>query len=868
MPSQNQSDGPENLPAPERIATHLRWSGAALVAAMLFAGPMAFGAVEAWAWGALWVLAAAAAAIALLVWIREGRATIVFSPAAALAAVLAAVALVQLLPMPSRFMALAGERTGAVHHALFSGWGNRISLAPGGTVEAFFKVTLVLLASFATLVLVRTRGMAFMLVAAVAAAALAASGAGIIQEGAPGKKIYGLRDLAAGAEVRPWRSAALDPALSAGVARIEAVEATDGSGEGVFFRRTVNVGDVFGPYANSNHFGGLLEVALPVLLALMAGLLATRRQGWGNEGGLTGTAEGALVLIITFCVLVGVGAAVYAKSAGALGGLATGFAVALFLMALSRQATAAAIGIFILLAGGAVAAVVLWEGDLYAPMREKLAGRAAVWKTTWEAAEDFPITGSGLGSYSRVVPHYETTEAKFLFAHNDYVQLALEGGMATAGLAGLLALWQTGALIRGVFRRVGHYSSALCAGALGALAAVGFHSLFDYNMHVPANALLLGVILCIGSIAARAHKPHIETVEFRDRKVLSGRRRVAVMSVTAILLLAACGAPLAAVVYADHVRGTARRFLARADAAAAEDAEALESLFGDLSRASRFAPWDDRLCYQQSRLAAFRARLAEEAAAARTLRDASLALAAASTRLAPAFTFYAMTSVTIGEARPDITVSDRNIELLAAWEMSAFGYRRALARLFFERERYAEGLAEVREAIALSVPDMSFTTERATALVVEVLERFDGDYQAVAAAAPDTFGGHVLFGRGLAAAGRESAASIEYVKAARLAIGARRLDGFSEKSVKDLAEARLTQADRADEAGGLYAAVLQRRPGWQDLRLSYAGFLAERGEADAAKEQIDIVLAGDIPGWLKERAEALAGRLQEKAERD
>ncbi|MCD6405748.1 MAG: O-antigen ligase family protein, partial [Planctomycetes bacterium] len=407
-------------------AVALRWAGVGVVAVMLFAAPLAFGAVERWAWGALWFTAALAAAIALAVWVAEGRVSVIFAPVLALSALLAVVALVQLVPLPSRALSLAGERTAAVYKVLFGGIPERISLAPGATVEAFFKITLVAMAVFATLALVRTRAMLFTLVGASILAALVAAGVGIIQEKGHGEKIYGLRDIRRGAQTHFRRSALLDPALSSGIGHVESVKDENGA---VFFQQSVNIGDVFGPYADSNHFGGLMEIVLPVVLALLAALLAARRSGWGEEGGFTATPEGGLALLLLFALFVGVGATVYCGSAGALGALAAGFGVVLVVMLLTRQAGAAAVVLCVVLATGALLAVPWSRSDLYDRLLAKIGGRAAVWETTRQAATDFPVVGSGLGTYAYVIPHYEHTEERHLFAHNDYLQLAMEGGL-------------------------------------------------------------------------------------------------------------------------------------------------------------------------------------------------------------------------------------------------------------------------------------------------------------------------------------------------------------------------------------------------------------------------------------------------------
>src|ERR1035437_7250989 len=87
------------------------------------------------------------------------------------------------------------------------------------------------------------------------------------------------------------------------------------------------------------------------------------------------------------------------------------------------------------------------------------------------------------------------------FAHNDYLQHLAELG-APAFLAGLL-------FMLGIFRRAvrsamnessddRRYVSLACAGSF---AAIGMHSLVDFNLYIPANAMLLAWIAGIAAAA-------------------------------------------------------------------------------------------------------------------------------------------------------------------------------------------------------------------------------------------------------------------------------------------------------------------------------------------------------------------------------
>ena len=62
---------------------------------------------------------------------------------------------------------------------------------------------------------------------------------------------------------------------------------------------------------------------------------------------------------------------------------------------------------------------------------DSVAGRGTQWADTFRAVRDFPILGSGLGTYAFHYPFYKTlrTQAVFDHAHNDYLELLSEGGV-------------------------------------------------------------------------------------------------------------------------------------------------------------------------------------------------------------------------------------------------------------------------------------------------------------------------------------------------------------------------------------------------------------------------------------------------------
>ena len=119
---------------------------------------------------------------------------------------------------------------------------------------------------------------------------------------------------------------------------------------------------------------------------------------------------------------------------------------------------------------------------------------------SWHAALAFWPFGSGLGSYASVFPAFQPVGVHGFIehAHNDYVQLLMECGLLAIAL-GLLALAliarQVARLVRRA-RRMGLDAAGLLQASCGlGLLAVLLHSWVDFNLRIPANAMLAVFLL-------------------------------------------------------------------------------------------------------------------------------------------------------------------------------------------------------------------------------------------------------------------------------------------------------------------------------------------------------------------------------------
>ncbi|HKZ52281.1 MAG TPA: O-antigen ligase family protein [Candidatus Acidoferrales bacterium] len=130
--------------------------------------------------------------------------------------------------------------------------------------------------------------------------------------------------------------------------------------------------------------------------------------------------------------------------------------------------------------------------------------RWQIWRDTWPMIRDHLWLGSGLETYGVLSDSYRSfySNLRWLQAHNDYLQWLAETGLVGAGLA----VWFLVALARRGAERLRQATSGterrLVAAALTGCLLVLLHSLVDFPLRIPANALLFAALLAM--IAAPA----------------------------------------------------------------------------------------------------------------------------------------------------------------------------------------------------------------------------------------------------------------------------------------------------------------------------------------------------------------------------
>ena len=132
-------------------------------------------------------------------------------------------------------------------------------------------------------------------------------------------------------------------------------------------------------------------------------------------------------------------------------------------------------------------------------------GRLTIWKETLHIVRTFPLLGTGVGTFADAMFAYQRTGRAVLFnhAHNEYLQIATEGGILMLSLVfcGLILLaraaWRTLTADMTSYR-------FLRAGACAGLVAIAVQSIWETGLRAPANLALAGVLAGM-ALAARGN---------------------------------------------------------------------------------------------------------------------------------------------------------------------------------------------------------------------------------------------------------------------------------------------------------------------------------------------------------------------------
>lgn len=268
----------------------------------------------------------------------------------------------------------------------------------------------------------------------------------------------------------------------------------------MWFRHVPKNSMIVGPYICHNHYAGLMEMIFPIVLAffffhrprlhnssIFKSIIEILGQEKANIHILIG---GAALLIITSIFV--------SLSRGGIISLSLSlifFIWLIFKRKISQGNTFLIMGIMLL-----TAMSVGWFGwdqifERFARLKDAQGviynSRFDFWKDSIPILINFPLTGSGLGTFFDIFPTFQMLHGylDLAHAHNDYIELAAEGGAIAFFLAAAFMVTLFIKTYKVFLTRRDAYSVYLYMGSITAILAILIHSFVDFNLHIGANGL-------------------------------------------------------------------------------------------------------------------------------------------------------------------------------------------------------------------------------------------------------------------------------------------------------------------------------------------------------------------------------------------
>jgi len=280
-----------------------------------------------------------------------------------------------------------------------------------------------------------------------------------------------------------------------------------------WFRELTQGGSPFGPYVNRNHYAGLMEMIFPIVLSLtlvykpkvMAASLRERIYEFLNQERTN------IYFLLAFASIMIATTVFVSLSRGGIVSLSLSmiFLGGLLLIKEAHKRR----GILVISLSLLIVLSVGWFG--WEPIFERFEAirnpqgdisehRLVIWKDSLHTMKDFPLTGTGFGSFIDIYPKYRTWSGDKIadHAHNDYLELFTDGGVIALFLYGWFALSVLYNSFKTFTKRREIYSIYLFIGSTSGIIAILIHSISDFNLHIGANGLYFFFLLGLAVSAA------------------------------------------------------------------------------------------------------------------------------------------------------------------------------------------------------------------------------------------------------------------------------------------------------------------------------------------------------------------------------
>lgn len=319
------------------------------------------------------------------------------------------------------------------------------------------------------------------------------------------------------------------------IQRVEILLITVGFFMSIFYlMRYFNVPAPHG-FINPDHFSAYLGMIIPLSLGFFLVPSENTRLHPAQENGRSDKKKDDLWPLLIFFSVIMSAALFFTMSRG---GMLSFIAALLFLAFLISKRRSLKKNAPVLLAiAGLIMLIIVWLGAT--PVVTRLlsihveiaslyfGGRVHIWRGMMGIIRDHPLFGTGLGTFNYIFPKYqplENIEKHFTYAHTDIFELLSNTGTLGFMLVAFFAFKAAIYLFRRYRERHDPWVSGMSIAVFGSLASIFIHSFTDFNLHIPANVILLVTLLVLLISILNSSKDPEPGI--KDKKPEAGTQRI------------------------------------------------------------------------------------------------------------------------------------------------------------------------------------------------------------------------------------------------------------------------------------------------------------------------------------------------------
>ena len=284
----------------------------------------------------------------------------------------------------------------------------------------------------------------------------------------------------------------------------------------IFFLKKTSSFAVSGTFVNKNHFAGYLELVIPLAFSVLFSRLNERSQASSKWFVRFLDEKYMKVFLTSFVLLILIAGLFLSGSRGGIISFAGGMLCMLLLSCqrrLLRRNTAAIFIVLLLASVGAFAfghEMLLERLQSFRDIDEDLSFqlRLNYWNDALKISRNFPIFGSGFGTFAHIQPVYQGIPSTLTvkYAENDYLQMFSETGVIGMLLLGSIVAFYCRSTLAAWKQQQSRWAIMLTTGGLSALCSLLIHSVTDFNLRVPSNAFLFIVVAAMTLVAAHSRR--------------------------------------------------------------------------------------------------------------------------------------------------------------------------------------------------------------------------------------------------------------------------------------------------------------------------------------------------------------------------